>query len=344
MAKRVRLSDDDGSTWSTLPGNTASISNEAGEIDDTIFGQNFASTQTGLIGWTVSANGLYKGFAGYVAKLLKIGMATSMTGEATTLVSGKTYQITATTKRIWDRSSIVVKDNAVTVDAADIESIDYLFGRVTFASGYTVTSPVTIDGNYYPTAVVGCANQFTLTQTANANDNTCMDTAQANSGHRTFEYGLKTVQLELTGIYKVANGWRDLLVNRTELIIEINPDGNSKSVARGFFKVVNEDQSGDVGAIEQESATFNLAVPDDDLLETPFKWVFANDSTLNTSLQIAINAWQANTTIDIAYLPDGSTGIQGDCVVTDVTLSGGLEVMNEFTVNVQGSGALAAYP
>jgi hypothetical protein len=345
MAKRVRLSDDNGVTWYTLPGNSAELSTEAGEIEDTIFGQSFGSTQSGLLGWTINGNALYKGFAGYNAKILKTGASTVMTDEAMTLVSGKTYQITNALHRVLNRTvAVVVEDNNVAVSAANIESIDYLFGRVTFVSGYTPTGPITITGAWLATAVVGCANSYTLNQTAEAVDNTCMDTAQANAGHRTYEYGLKTVSLELQGVYKAANGFLAALIARTEMIIEVNPDGNGKSVARGYFKPVNTGQSGDVGDLEQETIQFNLSVPDVSNMQWPFHWIHAADTTLNMSVQKALAAWEASTLIDIQYLPDGTTGWRGDAVVTDLTLSGGLEDMNEFTVNVQGSGALVAVP
>ena len=47
-----------------------------------------------------------------------------------------------------------MKDNGVTVAAANIASIDYLFGQVTFVGGYTVTGPVTMDASYIPTATI----------------------------------------------------------------------------------------------------------------------------------------------------------------------------------------------
>ncbi len=344
MAKRVRVSDDAGSNWYTLPGNTAELSSEAGEIDDTIFGQNFGSTQSGLIGTTINANALYKGFAGYQAKIMKSGTSTLMTAEAMSLVSGKTYQITAATKRLFDRTaSLIVYDNAVD-HTADVESIDYLFGRVTFASAYTPTGPITITANYLPLAVVGCINEFTLTQTANAVDNTCMDTAQANDGHRTFEYGLKTVNLEANGIYKSANGFLALLQDREELVIEINPDGQGLTVARGFFKAVNTGQSGEVGDLEEESITFNLSVPDQESVLLPFSWLIATASTLSTAIRKCIAAWEDAEEIMVAYLPDGTNGIEADAIITDLTLSGGLEAMNEFTANFQITGETAAHP
>lgn len=345
MAKRVRISADGGTTWYTLPGNTADISSKADSQDDTIFGQDYKSSQTGLIGWEVSANAIFKGYSGYVTKILKPGASTAMSGEATTLVSGKTYQITAATKRIINRNAaLVINDNGGAVAAADILSIDYLFGKVTFTSGYTVTGPITIDGEYFPTVSIGCANEFTLTQTAEAIDNTCMDTAQANSGHKTYEPGLKTVSLELSGIYKTTNGFLASLIARSEVVIQIDLAGDGLTVARGFFKPMETGQSGDVGALEQNTISYELSVPDDDKLVTPFHWEVGAGSTLNTAIQECLDSWENSTVIDIAYLEDGTTGLQGNCIITDLSLAGGLTSMNTFTVKVQGSDQLVAYP
>ncbi len=343
MAKRIRVSDDDGATFSTFPGSTGELQSEAGQLDDTIFGQNFESTQPGINGWTVNTNAIIKGYAGYLATIKKTGSSTSMTAEATTHVSGKIYQITSAAKRVLDRANtITVLDNAVD-HTADVESIDHLSGTVTFKSAYSITGPVTITAHYLPTAVVGCSNEYTLTQNANAVDNTCMDTAQANDGHRTFEYGLKTVSLELNGIYKSANGFRTLLDGRTELIVEIDPLGNGQNVARGFFRAVSTGESGDVGDLEAETITFNLSVPDDETVIYPFHWYIASGSTLNEAIKICLAAWEGEDLVKVAYLPDGIDGVMGDAVITDLSLKGGLEAMNEFTVNFQGSDALEDY-
>ena len=346
MAKRIRISADNGTTWTTLPGNSGEISNEAGTIDDTIFGQNWQSQQAGLIDWTISANGLYKGFAGYVGTVFKQGTSTVMTAEATTQVgSTKTWQITSTAKRNLNPAvAVSVLVSATPVPASNIESIDYLFGRVTFISSYTPGGPVTITGAYFPLATLGCFNSYTLGMTADVIDSTCMDTARANSGHRVNESGLKTVSLDVSGIYKSTNGWRQAVIDRSTLLIEINPDGAGLVVARGFFKPTSAGQSGDVGALEEETITFSLSVPDIDLLETPFKWVFGAGHTLNKGVVDCITSWQDGTLIDAAYLPDGTTGIKGDVVVSNVSLSSGLEDMNEFQIELTGSGALAAYP
>ena len=344
MAKRIQISPD-GSIWYTLPGNKGEFQHEAGQIKDTIFGQNFESNQTGIIGWTISANGLYKGFAGYVTKLMKSGTPTVMTGEAMSLVSGKTYKITAASKNVLDRlTAVVVKDNAVAVASADIESIDYLFGRVTFKSSYTPTGPITMDGKYLPLVQIAGANSFTLTQTANPIDNTDYEVAQANNGFRTFEYGLRTVSLSCKGIYKPTNAFADLLIARAECIIEINVDGSGKSVARGFFKPVNTGQDGNVGELENDGLDFSLSVPDQEGITLPFSWMHDGTTSLSMAIRTALNSWESGDMVEVNYMADGESGKSGEAIITDLSLSGGLEAMNEFTVKFQGSDAPDVFP
>lgn len=335
MSKKIQVSPD-GSTWYTLPGNKGTFAFEAGQIKDTIFGQDFESNQTGIISWTIDSNGLYKGFAGYVTKIMKSGTATVMTGEAMSLVSGKTYKVTAASKSALDRTTAaVIKDNGVSVASNNIEDIDYLFGRVTFASGYTPTGPITIDGKYLPLTQVAGANAFTLTQTAVAIDNTDYETAQGNNGFRTYEYGLRTVSLSLNGIYKPTNGFQDILSGRAEAIIEINVDGSGKSVARGFFKPTTTSQEGNVGELETDSIDFTLAVPEG--IPLPFRWIHDAGTTLSLAIRTCLDSWEDGDLIGVNYLADGETGKEGDAIITDLSLSGGLEAMNEFTVKFQGS-------
>lgn len=347
MVKRIQLSADD-TTYYTLPGNSGELRNEAGQLTDTIFGQAFQSTQPGLITWTLNSNALYKGFAGYIVKLNKGGTPVVMTNEAMSLVSGKTYQITNAAHNVIDLgTTIVVKDNAVD-HTADVLSIDFTTGKVTFKAAYTPTGPITITGAYVPMVAIAGAKTFTLTQTMNAIDNTDIPIAKANTGFRTFEAtGLKTVTLELGGIYKLSNGFVAALIARTPIYVEINPDNSNLSVARGLFKYTGQGQSGDVGALEEETVSLGLSVPQDIgaiAIETPFSWVHSNVTTLAQAVQIALAAWQNGTVPYVKYLPDGTNGFKGRGVITDISLSGGLEAMNQFTVNIQGSDAPIAVP
>lgn len=344
MAKRIKISDDDGATSYTFPGSKGEMTREGNPINDTILGQIFKSDQTGLISWGVNTNGVYKGFAGYKVTLKKSGSSTVMTDEATTLISGKTYQISNSAKRVMNRAvAVVVEDNGSPVSAVNIESIDYLFGRVTFVGGYTVNGAVTITGAYLPMSTIAKANSYTLTQTTNPIDNSVFEVVQANEGYRTYEAGLKTVSLALKGVYDSSNAFEDLLEDRAECVIEINPDGTGASIARGWFKPMMTGQQGDVGELEEQSLNFSLSVPDQEDVIYPFAWLHTS-TTLNTSLQKALTAWQDGTLIDVFYLPDGTNGFTGDAIVTDVTLSGGLETMNDFNVKFQGCGQPVAEP
>lgn len=88
------------------------------------------------------------GLAGYLGSVKVSGDSSAVVDQGMTLSSGKTYYSTSAANNIWDPTvAVTFEDNTVPVAAADIESVDYLMGKVTFASGYTVTGPVTFSGN-----------------------------------------------------------------------------------------------------------------------------------------------------------------------------------------------------
>lgn len=349
-AKKIRLSDDGGTTWYDLPGSEGSFTNEAEQIDDTILGNTFQSNEVGLVGWNVSSNGIFKGFAGYLAEIKKPGTPTTFTAESMTLVAGLTYQIDDATREVWDRTEATmdILDNAVTVAAADIESIDYLFGRVTFVTGYTPTTPITCTGEYFPMTVIGRGNTYSLSMTAESIDETDFQTAQANSGNRIFSPGLRTVALEIGGIYDSTENSKADLTARTELIIDIDPAGDGSAIARGFFKLATTSQAGAVGALEEETLNFTLTVPVEETnpaVEIPFNWQFTA-TTLSQAIQVAITSWIGElNTYDVSYLPTGVegesplNGAEGNVIFTDISLNGGLSNMNVFTIEMMGTGA-----
>jgi hypothetical protein len=340
-SKVVRVSDDAGANWYPIPGPSGSISLDGDQLDDTILGQTYESGLTGLITWSVQGDGYYKGFAGYNSDLKKSGTLTAVTGQAMTLVSGKTYRITDVSREVWDwNAALVVYDNAVAVDAADIESIDYLFGRVTFDSGYTVVGPVTIDVSFYPLATFGRGQDYTLTQTTNALDDSHFQGVQANGGFRMHAAGLRTVTLEVNGIHYPADGWQQVLSDREAILIEINPDGNNKSRARGWFRLTTVNEEGNVGDNEMESLSFVLSVADAEV--DPFGWDHASDTTLPTAIVKILNSFESQANIMVQYLYDGIAGFEGDSVVTDCSLSSGIDDMTNLSFTFTGDGELTA--
>jgi hypothetical protein len=340
-AKRIRVSSDD-TTYYTLPGNQGEKTTEVATVNDTIYGQTFESNDTSLGQWSITANGIFKNVAGYLVTIKKSGSPTSMTDEATTLVSGKTYQITSAAKRAIDlATALTVKDGSTDV-TAQVESIDYLNGLVTFKSSYSVSGAITVTGAYLPLSTLAKGRSFNLTQNAAEIDDTVYETAQSNSGNRTFDPGLRSVSLEVGGVYDATNANLAAIYARQIMIIEIAPKGDANTFFRGYFKYNRQSQSGDVGALEEENLTFGLYVPDGDLVAKPFSWYINNSSTLNMAIQKVLAAWAAETPIYVQYLENGTTGTQGQAIVTEASLANALDGLNEFSFTFRGSGVQTA--
>jgi hypothetical protein len=144
----------------------------------------------------------------------------------------------------------------------------------------------------------------------------------------------------MSGFYKPTSTFFDDLKNRRQVLIEINPDGGGKSLARGLFVPKSDKQTGKVGGLEDESISYALHVPDNDQLGEPYGWYHAPNSTLNAGIRTVLSAWQTGSLVECRYEEVPPTGRQGSAVVTDVSLSGGLSSLNDFTVSLEGSGAL----
>lgn len=344
-AKRIQVSTDAGVTFRTLPGAAGDYREEVATVNDTVFGQDFESNEVSIGQWNVSGNAFFKGIAGYIANLKKQGVSTVMTAEPAALVSGKTYRITNATKRIIDYfSALTVLDGGVD-HTADVALIDYLNGTVTFAAAYTVTGAVTLTGKYLPTVTFAKARTFTLTQGAAQKDTTVYETARANGGWRTFDYGLRTVSLDIGGVYDVTNGASAAMTARTPIIVEIAPNNDALTFFRGFFKFHNHGQAGNVGALEDETQTLGLWVPDGALVDRPFSWYFDPTSNLNLAVQNTLGAWQAKSIVNVKYQDDpavAGSGHTGQSIVTEATLANSFEGLNEFRFGFRGTGAPTA--
>lgn len=208
------------------------------------------------------------GSPGWRATVKRSGTSTQFTDEAASLVSGKTYQIDDETKQVWDREQpVTVKDDGVVVDSSNIEFIDYLFGKVTFASGYTVQGAVTISGNYLPMQSVAGANSYTLNQTAEILDDTDFDTAK-NTGYRSRIYGLQDVSATISRWDDLSDYFKTVIDNGEVVVLEIRP-GEGMEFFRGYMVVESSNRSGDVAALESEELSFQL---DGDGAGKAFSW------------------------------------------------------------------------
>lgn len=191
------------------------------------------------------------GVAGYGASIKKSGTSTGFTGEAMSNTAGNTFQIDTDAKRILDRSiTPTFYEDAVEIDASDVSSINYLYGKVTFAT--SKTGDVTVDANYMPMTAVAGAKEVTLNRTSQLLD----DTDLSNSGYHTKEYGLQDVAVTVGRFDDIQYAFTDILANRTACVIEIAPDTNKSY--RGWFKVESSGLTLDINALLDESIAFTL--------------------------------------------------------------------------------------
>lgn len=340
MVKKVSVLDG-SSVYQKIPGNAGSLTVDGKSVDDSVHGQNFKSELVTIKSWGIDTPAFYKGIPGYKAKIKKGGTPTTLTDEATTLVSGKTYKITDTAKQLLDiATAVVIKDNAVTVDADDILDINYLWGRVTFVSGYSVVGAVTISGKYVPLATLGFGKNIALSMTCNIRSIAEFDNTQASSGFENRAAGLNSVGLTIDGIYSDSNSfWLDIA--ETTVVLEVDPGGDGLSKARGFFRLMSNSRSGNVGDNEDEKLVYTLSVPNEELLKYPFGWIHESTSTLDASIQLCLNNWESGSQTTVKYESQTSgIGVYGASIIEDISLATDVEGQTEFSIKFAGTDNL----
>lgn len=337
-AKSVRVSRD-GVTFYELPGTSADLSLDSSTADDSIFGTNFSSIQATIINWSISSNGLFKGFPGYKAQIKRAGTPTAFTSEATTQ-NGDYYYITDRAKSLWDHTApVTVNDSATPVDASNIETIDYLNGGVKFVSGYTVTGPITVTGSFMATTRICFANTFDLSMTADIEAITTICDADDNNGFTVNSYNQQSAELSMDGFYSDSNTFIADLLARDVVIIEVDPAGDGSVTHRGYYMATSQSQSGDVGSTETESITYSLFVPEG--VPRPFSVYVAETSALPDAVREILLAWQDRATLTVEYTAQDSTATRtGEVLVSDSSLSGGVDAINDYSFTFDGTGAL----
>lgn len=355
IAKKKQNGDPD--KWYTFPGNSGDFTMETEQLDDNIYGVRFSSTQPGLLSWNVSTNAMYRGFAGYEAIVRTVKEAKNLAGEEVIAVTGdnKSIQIKDGNKRILNPSE-KIEFSEPNPAINPIVSIDYLFGIITFQANISNLATVAITGGeYYEMEAIGCANSFSLSQTADTRDVTCFE----NSCRKILP-GLRSVSLDLTGFYRKSNNFFEKVSGRGETVIEIIPDGASAtaygtttqdlsatSTCRGFFHPYNLNQSGDVGGDENETITFNLSTRSEDEVANfenfdfvPFGWAHGNETKISNAVKTALDAWQKEEEIWVRYMPEGKAEEirQGKGYVTDASVEQSVDGMSEFSITIEGNG------
>jgi len=195
--------------------------------------------------------------------------------------------------------------------------------------------------------VMAKGRSFSLTQTQTTIDQSTYDDAQANGGWRSYNAGLKTVSLSVGNVYAITAGWQAIL--NTGGIIYIKGDVNigaaGATVFRGMFMLSQRAQSGNQGDLEAETLTLPLYVAPGNTLAFPWQWYVTSSSTLNTAIQMGIQAYLNNSPLYIQYLPNGivqGDGQTGQVIITESSMANAIDGINTFTFTFQGTEAPTA--
>lgn len=237
--------------------------------------------------------------AGKNYRLLAGGSPVAFGPESMTLVSGKTYKITDSDKDIWRSPErpvvwndfgtktwndfpfetwknqypwLKIYDNGTTfsdrVDPANIESIDYLNGRITFVSGYTPAGTIYAEGEYIP--VTQCASIATveLNKSINLTETTTFKNAKDDNDATLKESvrktkGLRTANGTLGGFYNPSDNFDSIYVNAMFLYLRLYPDLVNLPNWRYTVKALidTNDNAFDVNTANEYSVAFQSHEP-----------------------------------------------------------------------------------
>ena len=191
--------------------------------------------------------------AGYNAKLYRSGTSTSMTAEATTLVTGKTYRITNAAKRMLDPgSAVTVDDGGVPIASVNIESIDYLHGIIVLDAGYTPGGAITVDANYLPLSQIADVYTSSVSTSVTMLDDTVYEDTGVSR-----KAGLKDISGSFSAYDEGATALSGLLEAGTVLYLTLMQTGSaSVEHLRARVLLESEDASAAVDGLVESMYNF----------------------------------------------------------------------------------------
>jgi len=203
--------------------------------------------------------------AGYNCEINITGTSTPMTGEACTLETTTVFQITDGAKEIFDPfTTFVVEDGGVPVAPAGY-TIDYLFGRITFA--IAPGGAVTVDGAYLPRLAVADASDFSFTLSREQLD---MTTFSLTDAYRKRFMGLLDAEGSMNNLNLLATyggeTFLEILNDSSSgpgrpVVIDINMGGVKRF--RSFALLTAETDSASVDSRIETEVSWSLASQND---------------------------------------------------------------------------------
>jgi len=199
--------------------------------------------------------------AAYNTTLEMTGTSTAMTGEAMGGTGAGPYQITNSAKRVINPLvALTFYDNGIDC-TADVLTVDYLFGKVTFTG--SKTGPITVTGEYLPRLTFAEGKSVSTALTADE-----LDTAVFGSQWRKRAQGLKGLDVEIESLalltYDMDSGSgsrtiADVFTNATSVVLSVVPGGTG-DIWRAFVTLFETDQSTAIDALVNMKCSFKSTV------------------------------------------------------------------------------------
>jgi len=188
---------------------------------------------------------------GYIASLKKSGTSTAFSDEPMSNTSGNIWEIDDINKEVFDRVvTPVFYDNAVPIIDTDIESVNYLYGHVTF-TGVKV-GPITVDGSYMPLADIAGAKEGTLNLTSSVHDVTDL----SNEGYHNKITGMHDSSVSLSRWDDLSKDFSQVLNSREPIVIEYKADEILSF--RGWYILESSGKALNLTGVIEETLSFQL--------------------------------------------------------------------------------------
>jgi len=335
--KKVQISSDN-ITFYDIPAENSSLnlSDTLQENTDLTNTSGFKSRIYGLKDFNISADGNYKPDTTYQFDIKRGGTPTAFTGEAFSNTVGDSFQIDDTSKQIFDRSaSFTFFDNGVEIDSAQILSIDYLTGTVTFSS--PIVGPVTGDGTFIPVSTQDCITTGSIDMSVELEEDTCIETN--TNGFKTRVGKLKDVSISLTQFNDLNKEYFDILNAGEVVLVDIAIGSSDIQTIRGWFLVESSNDSSSVTDLETQEVSLQL----DGDTDSSFTWIYPA-SGYSDALKTMTDAYFSNplATVYINVIPADITanGYSGPVLIESFSLSLDINGKVTFTSSFQGNGEL----
>jgi len=192
--------------------------------------------------------------------------ATNSTNEASDLAAGGLLlSINSTAKRHWDRTStapaIFVSGATGSDISADIESINYVQGIVTFTTPHSTSTVITMDVDYLTSSYLAGGRSWSIDIDTNMLDVTAFSTTATDPKWRTYLAGLNGAEISIDRLYQqdsTANVfWDALAAESSNLLVELVPD-DAGDRYEGFVWVSGFSPSVEIDGIADEGVTLTV--------------------------------------------------------------------------------------